>query len=292
MQHNYYKIADLIMHLCFVQSQNEDELIHSFRPFAYNLMKDEPAFTSIIIDPTFVFNEERTEIGQFDCGGANHGVYSSKNGDYQIEISNNQGFLCGKFQTNATFTQTTIVLYGDIAQQSFALNNCTMLVFAFSASSQKVLLMHSSVIQKEGRGYLFQGKSGTGKSTHSRMWLQQIPNTELLNDDNPAVRVINGCANVYGTPWSGKTPCYRNASVPIGAFVRIEQQKENKISKHRPVEAFASILSSCSTMLWDKRSYHEICDTVSFIASHTNSYTLGCLPNSEAANLCFSTVSK
>ena len=54
------------------------------------------------------------------------------------------------------------------------------------------------------------GKSGTGKSTHSRLWLKYIPDTKLLNDDNPAVRIMdNNTIMIYGTPWSGKTPCYK-----------------------------------------------------------------------------------
>lgn len=113
--------------------------------------------------------------------------------------------------------------------------------------------MHASVTENKGFAYLFLGKSGTGKSTHSSLWLKYIANSELLNDDNPAVRCFpDGRIIVYGTPWSGKTPCYRNKSLPVGAFVRLQQHPQNEIQEEPKIKAFASILSSCSTMIWDK----------------------------------------
>ena len=73
-----------------------------------------------------------------------------------------------------------------------------MIAFAFSGAQKDLLLIHASVTMKDGKGYLFLGKSGTGKSTHSQLWLKHIPGTELLNDDNPAVRLINDEVIVYG----------------------------------------------------------------------------------------------
>lgn len=69
--------------------------------------------------------------------------------------------------------------------------------------------MHASVVATEtGKGYLFLGKSGTGKSTHTGLWLQQFSDCHLLNDDNPIVHVdsLGKQATVFGSPWSGKNP--------------------------------------------------------------------------------------
>src|SRR5690606_24548491 len=78
----------------------------------------------------------------------------------------------------------------------------------------RAILIHASVVSCAGKAYAFLGKSGTGKSTHSRLWLRHIAGTELLNDDNPAIRIEpDGRVFVYGTPWSGKTPCYKNKKV-------------------------------------------------------------------------------
>ena len=94
-------------------------------------------------------------------------------------------------------------------QLTFGLHNALMLTFTRQTAPLDTLLIHSSVICKDQQGYAFLGKSGTGKSTHSRLWLQHIPGSELLNDDNPVIRICHGTPVIFGSPWSGKTPCYK-----------------------------------------------------------------------------------
>ena len=147
------------------------------------------------------------------------------------------------------------------------------------------------VEERRLKGYLFLGKSGTGKSTHSGLWLRHIPNTELLNDDNPAVRIDDeGRAMVFGTPWSGKTPCYKNKSLPIGAIVRLEQAPRNEINRLSPLHAFSSVLSSCSSMIWDKPSFDAITRTSEAVVKRVSVFFLRCLPDEAAARLCHETV--
>lgn len=98
---------------------------------------------------------------------------------------------------------------------SFAVSNALMLLYAFKTNPFDTLLVHASVVGYDGGAYMFLGRSGTGKSTHSRLWLENIEGTYLLNDDNPVIRFIDGEVMAYGSPWSGKTPCYRNESLPI-----------------------------------------------------------------------------
>ena len=173
----------------------------------------------------------------------------------------------------------------------FGLNNALMLLYALSTAPLGLLEMHSSVVMHDGKGYLFLGKSGTGKSTHSRLWLQNIPDTELLNDDNPVLRLMpDGSARVFGTPWSGKTPCYKAQDVPVGAIVRIEQAPQNTILKLSPLESYASIMASASAF----RPFKELSDgwhrTLEGLAALVPCYILRCLPDDAAAILCHKTV--
>jgi hypothetical protein len=147
-------------------------------------------------------------------------------------------------------------------------------------------------VRQNGYGYAFIAKSGTGKSTQVSLWLRHIPGCDLMNDDNPIVRVINGEVFIYGGPWSGKTPCYRNVKAKLGAVTRIDRATENSIEKMSPIEAFASFLPSCSSMKWDNDIFNKICDTVTKVVETTSIYTLHCLPNKEAAVLCNKTISK
>lgn len=173
----------------------------------------------------------------------------------------------------------------------FSINNSLMLMFAFATSDKMTLEMHSSVIVNGGKGYMFLGKSGTGKSTHSGLWLKYIPGSELLNDDNPVIRIDgNGCARVYGSPWSGKTPCYRNMDVPVGAIVRIVRAGNNAVSRYGILESYTSVYSSCSGLKSDRKMSDDLHRTLEKVALSVPCYKLECLPDKDAALLCYSTV--
>lgn len=175
----------------------------------------------------------------------------------------------------------------------FGINNSAMLLFAFRSACKDTLEMHASVILNGGKTYLFLGKSGTGKSTHSSLWLKHIEGSELLNDDNPIVRVWpDGRIIAYGSPWSGKTPCYRNLEAPIGAFVRIRRCKENKITRQSIIEAYSDIYSSSSGFKQDEAMADALHSTMEKVVVGVPSYVLDCRPDEEAARVCAAEVRK
>jgi hypothetical protein len=173
----------------------------------------------------------------------------------------------------------------------YALNNAAMLMYAMATSRKKTALFHSSVVEHQGRAYMFLGKSGTGKSTHSQLWIKYIPETQLVNDDNPVVRVFDdGTATVYGSPWSGKTPCYRNVSYPIGGVVKLEQAPLNRIRRLSGVEAYAEVVPSISGKRWDKALADGLHETENALIKNVPMWHLDCLPDEEAARLCFGNI--
>ena len=198
--------------------------------------------------------------------------------------------VSGRLVFSPDFRRGRLYTEGSPAARTFAVNNALMLLFAFASAKQSVLEMHASVVMHGGRGFLFLGRSGTGKSTHSSLWLKYIEGTELLNDDNPVLRVIDGQVRVFGTPWSGKTPCYKALDVPVGAIVRLRQAPQNSIARLGTVQAYASVISSCSGF----RPMREVSDaqheTLSAIATGVPCYQLDCLPDEAAARLCQSTI--
>lgn len=135
------------------------------------------------------------------------------------------------------------------ADDHYFLTHAILLAYMMATVSNGTLVMHASAVEQAGRAYLFQGKSGTGKSTHASLWVKNIPGAELLNDDNPIIRFDEaGRAIAYGSPWSGKTHCYRNVSAPIGAFVRIVRGQENELKRLDPLRAYASLTTSIFTL--------------------------------------------
>ena len=158
-----------------------------------------------------------------------------------------------------------------------------MAVSMLSASSRMVLI-HSSVIVHQNKAVLFLGESGTGKSTHTRLWLKHIPDAHLLNDDSPILAVEDGVPVVYGSPWSGKTHCYHPLRFPLAAAVRLSQAPYNKIRRLSVVEAFSAIQPSCPPALAQDEKYGDmVVDMLSDVLSVAPVFHLECLPDEAAA---------
>ena len=175
-------------------------------------------------------------------------------------------------------------------QTKSALDNALMIMFAMASACMGTVLFHAAAVSLDGRGYMFLGKSGTGKSTHARLWLSHIPGTELMNDDNPAVRLTPAGATVYGTPWSGKTPCYRNVSAPLGGIVLLSQAPYNRITRLEGIGAYAAVVPSISGKRWDTRIADGLHSTEDTLAQKTPVWHLDCLPDAQAAQLCKETI--
>lgn len=200
--------------------------------------------------------------------------------------------ICVRMLATEDFREAHLAVANEERLGAFGINNAAMLLYAFTTASKDTLEMHSSVTRNGGKGYMFLGKSGTGKSTHSSLWMKYIPGCDLMNDDNPIIRIVDGVARVYGSPWSGKTPCYKNTEAPIGAIVKLNQFKENRIHRCSTLEAYSIIYPSCSGL----RSIDKIADglhaTIEKLALGVPCYVLDCLPDEGAAQLCFKTVSE
>lgn len=287
MKQIQYRVAGHLFRLLTDHPEPVVSLLPSYEPFADEQGGGQPVFSlSVAGDSLF---PPGPEVYRFEWDGARYTIYRGESG-YGIGIlppgADEPCLLCA----GAEFNEAAVHLRGDRKHDRFVLNNCLMMMYAFSTAAMDTLLVHASVTAYAGKGYLFLGKSGTGKSTHSRLWLDHIEGTELLNDDNPVLRVTDGQVIVSGSPWSGKTPCYKNLELPAGALVRLNQAPENKIVRCRPSRSFAELLASCSNMTWDRRIFDGVSDTVTKVAERIPCYALECLPDKSAALLCVQTV--
>ena len=162
------------------------------------------------------------------------------------------------------------------------------MMYDLATAGKDTLHVHAAVVSCGGKGYLFLGPSGTGKSTHAQLWIKHIGGTELVNDDNPVVR--DGV--VYGSPWSGKTPCYRNVSYPIGGIVMLSQAPYNKIRRLSGIEAYVDLAESVGGKVWDSRIAEDLHQTMNRLAQTIPMWHLECLPDEEAARLCHDTITR
>lgn len=202
-----------------------------------------------------------------------------------------EGAVASEIWTTGDFHEAQLLLH--TADYRFGVDNAAMLLYAFTTAHRHTLEMHASVTVRHDIGYLFLGKSGTGKSTHSMMWMEAFQDARLLNDDNPILRLLDdGSMRVYGSPWSGKTACYINRSVPVGGIVKLTQAPHNEIRPLRLPEAYAYMLSSASGLKVIPEMMDALYDTISAMIQTIRVYGLECLPNTEAAEVCYNAVSK
>lgn len=294
MQAHNFKIAELNVRIVFADSEkNSINLLPSFAPFSTEAFKEDLFFQLTVDDQLRpVPKEERKHIRNFDTGNGDTIVDKLEDGGYQYIIKDIKGADCCLLITNKDFSDCRCALNGNYNMRSFGLNNALMLIFAFAGAYKQTLLIHASLVRNNNFGYAFIAKSGTGKSTQVSMWLRHIAGSDLMNDDNPIIRCIDNEFWIFGSPWSGKTPCYRNIKARLGAITRIDRATTNSVDKLPPIQAFASLLPSCSSMKWDSDIYNAICDTITKIVETTGIYTLHCLPNKEAAEVCYKAISK
>lgn len=150
-----------------------------------------------------------------------------------------------------------------------------------------VLLFHGSVVAVDGEGYLFTAKSGTGKSTHTRLWRQKFGSRAVMvNDDKPLLIVSAEGVTACGTPWDGKHRLSTNIQVPLKGLCILERSVENHIHPISPKEAFPMLMQQsyrpedAPRMLRTLALLERLQKTVPL-------YRLGCNMEQEAAEVAY-----
>jgi hypothetical protein len=159
---------------------------------------------------------------------------------------------------------------------------------AFAVIPGMAAPVHASVIIHQGQAVVFLGESGTGKSTHTRLWLHNISGCSLLNDDSPILRFHQPekAIYIYGSPWSGKGRAYHAEGYPVAAIVRLEQAPANKTHRLNIIKSFAALYPSFPpAYLRDEWLQEAICALISEVLKRVPVFRLECLPDVSAAIL-------
>lgn len=292
MENNlFYQVAGHCFRLSFSDQYFGEDSLSSYAPFRVPEENDDCLFSLSIVDnvPDEVAYKQ---VGQFDDDIASIAVFKSESGSFRFHIAYPGNPNYCTMDVDSAFRIAQVKLPAGDMHRFFCLNNCLMLLFAFSTANLDTLMMHASVIKNGTDGFIFLGKSGTGKSTHSRLWLEHIEGSELLNDDNPVVRIIHEKPIIYGSPWSGKTPCYRNEEALLKGIVKLHQAPENQIKKLPLLHAYAVVLPACSSMRWEDGIASGVHRTVEKLISLVPCYRLHCLPDKAAAELSAATIKR
>ena len=155
------------------------------------------------------------------------------------------------------------------------------------------LSFHASALRMDGGAYLFSAPSGTGKSTHTRLWKRRFGDrVTVINDDKPALRIVDGVCHAFGTPWSGKHQINANISAPLKAIVFLKRGDENRIRRLNGNEAFGRVLEQCLCLIHTPQQMMNLMDTLDKLLRTTPVYELACTIDEQAAQLVYDTVNK
>jgi hypothetical protein len=150
-----------------------------------------------------------------------------------------------------------------------------------------IVLFHGSVIAVDGIGYLFTAKSGTGKSTHTRLWREQFGSRAVMvNDDKPLLKITDSGVIAYGTPWNGKHRLSTNIAVPLNAVCVLTRDKENHIMEILPRDAYLMLLQQTYRPM-DGTSMVQTMKLIDGMMKNTRFYRLGCNMESESARVAY-----
>lgn len=153
------------------------------------------------------------------------------------------------------------------------------------------LLLHASAVMMDGKAYLFSAPSGTGKSTHTSLWLKHFGDrAEILNDDKPAIRIFDDGIKVYGTPWSGKTDLNINASAELAGICFLERDSYNHIEEMSKAEAIVKVLNQ-TIRPSEEKQMGLLLDTLDVVIGKTPIYKMGCTISEEAAVMAYEKMS-
>ena len=164
--------------------------------------------------------------------------------------------------------------------------------FAEFLFDYNILLFHGSAIAVDGDGYLFTAHSGTGKSTHTRLWMQVLGDRAVMvNDDKPFLELTANGVILHGSPWSGKHGLDANISVPLKGLCFLERGTENHI---------APISAETVLPMLQKQAYQPLIEAkeanflhlVDWLSASVPLWKLACNKNPDAATLAFETMSK
>lgn len=151
--------------------------------------------------------------------------------------------------------------------------------------------LHASTVVLDGKAYLFSGHPGAGKSTHTRLWLQEFGSRAvIINDDKPALRRIDGVWYAYGTPWCGKDGINQNRKAPLAGLCFMKKAQQNSIRRLSSLEAMRKVLSQTIYKFQNAESLDKMLPLLEAFLQEIPVFELENRPEPEAVRLSYETM--
>ncbi|MFA5011883.1 MAG: hypothetical protein WC644_07980 [Ignavibacteria bacterium] len=191
----------------------------------------------------------------------------------------------GIVSTAGDWKNITVYLNRSNNKQSGLLNTAGFeLIIRAAIQFNRGSIFHSSGLDDNGKGILFVGHAGEGKSTQSRLWMS-FEGTMIFNEDRNAVRIIDDDVFCYGTPWGGTANIAKNHKVPLSVILMIEKSEENRIERMPVSEAVPKLIARSFFPYWDENLSNLAISNITSIAAKVPVYKLSCKPTPEVVEL-------
>lgn len=196
--------------------------------------------------------------------------------NYIFTLSNNRIVVDKSFSKAELYTSFNNNKYNK------SLSDLLLDVFRYVALWNNGLVAHGAVVMYAGKTLMFSGLSGAGKSTQANLWSNI--GAWVLNYDKPVLWMKNTLDKVYisGTPWSGKEPCYHNATLPLTGIIFVKQSNINSIRKLSKAEAYTMVYPNYMLYPLDDKVIDNYDSAVTYLINNTPIYELECTPTIEA----------
>ena len=209
-------------------------------------------------------------------------------------VTQAQPYLCPPAKPDIVITSDWKTLQA--AQPHLSADDCEYMVTGASFYRQLLnfdgMLIHASAVMMDGRAYLFSAPCGTGKSTHTALWQRVFgpDRARILNDDKPALRLVDGHFYAYGTPWSGKTDLNINECVPLAGICMLSRGEENRIEPFGGSAAVHALLEQ-TVRPKDPALTGQLLDLMDKLLGQVPVWRMACNMEAQAARVSYEAMS-
>lgn len=148
-------------------------------------------------------------------------------------------------------------------------------------------MLHSSAVAYKGNAYLFSADCGTGKSTHTQLWLKAFgEDARIINDDKPAIRIMDDGIYAFGTPWSGKHNINEDIKVPVKGICFLHRSDKNEIKRITAKEVVPEMMKQMQRPT-DIARIDKLFESMETVLERVPIYRLGCNMDLEAAHVAY-----
>ena len=283
----YLKISDILMRFDILSSEYEE--------FNYPSKYDAFSIGNYIRSLNIICNKSMISEEELKIKMRNPLVYHDNNGfiPYDIYQMEKDNYLWVQndsakepmisFEIKENFKVWNLIFDKTNTCGKYAFEYCTKL-FPYAVLDLEGIVLHGVLIEYNNKGIIISAPSGTGKTTHARMW-RDTQRALIINGDRALCRKIEGKWIGFGMPWCGTSGEYINRDVEISAIVVLEQAKENSVEKLDTLQSFNHMIPNITAPTWEKNLLNKAMDYLEDIVNEVPVYKLKCTPDIEAVEV-------